>query len=66
MGNSRILKAESNASPSALIYKYLSEHENKLMIDKKSIIKFIILLGIIEGAFVTFRYTSFSNKAKQI
>ena len=35
------------------------------MIDKKSIIKFIILLGIIGGAFVTFRYTSLSQYSKK-
>ncbi|OHB44417.1 MAG: hypothetical protein A2094_01480 [Planctomycetes bacterium GWE2_41_14] len=34
------------------------------MVDKKSIIKFIILLGIIGGAFVTFRYTSLSQYSK--
>lgn len=35
------------------------------MIDKKSILKFIILLGIIGGAFVTFRYTSLSQYSKK-
>lgn len=35
------------------------------MIDKKSIIKFVILLGIIGGAFFTFRYTSLSQYSKK-
>ena len=35
------------------------------MADKKSIIKFIILLGIIGGAFVTFRYTSLSQYSQK-
>lgn len=35
------------------------------MIDRKSIIKFVILLGIIGGAFFTFRYTSLSQYSKK-
>ena len=35
------------------------------MIDKKTIIKFIILLGIIGGAFVTLRYTSLSQYSQK-